>query len=87
MLIPFKKKTKAHVIKAYNEQMLVTVDDNIYELREISTHQKYSVSFMEQTKEENKEKKIYIPPMSHPWKQASFNAYLARMKHRETVSS
>lgn len=87
VLVPFKKKTKALVIKAYNEQMLITVDEHIYELREISTHQKYSVSFMEQPKEENKEKKVYIPPMSHPWKHDSYIRYLNSLPHHQNYAN
>ena len=67
--------------------MLVTVDDNIYEFREIPTHQKYSVSLMEQTKEENKEKKIYIPPMSHPWKHDSYIRYLNSLPHHQNYAN
>ena len=87
VLVPFKKKTKALVIKAYNGQMLITVDDYIYELREMPTHHKYSVSFMEKDKEEKKEKKIYIPPMSHPWKHDSYISYLNSLPHHQNYAN
>ena len=41
-LVPFKNKTKALVIKAMDSQMLITVDDNIYELREVPKHKEIS---------------------------------------------
>lgn len=87
VLVPFKKKTKALVIKAYDGQMLITVDDRIYELKEIPTHQKYSVSFMEENKEEKKEKKTYIPPMSHPWKHDSYINYLNSLPHHQNYAN
>ena len=33
-------------------------------------------------KKEIKQRKYYIPPMTHPWKHASFLSYLAKQKHR-----
>ncbi len=87
VLVPFKKKTKALVIKAYDGQMLITVDDHIYELREIPSHQKYSVAFMEENKVEKKEKKIYIPPMSHPWKHDSYISYLNSLPHHQNYAN
>lgn len=67
----FKPKTKCLVIKAFDGQLLVTIDEKIYELRKLESHQKYSKEFDNVT-EQIKEKKKYIPPMSHPWKLASF---------------
>ena len=87
VLVPFKKKTKALVIKAYDGQMLITVDDHIYELREIPSHQKYSVAFMEENKEEKKEKNKYIPPMSHPWKHDSYISYLNSLPHHQNYAN
>lgn len=86
-LVSFKKKTKALVIKAYDGQMLVTVDDNIYELREVPTHQNYSIAFMEDKKEKKKEKKTYIPPMSHPWKHDSYISYLNSLPHHQNYAN
>ena len=74
-LVPFKNKTKALVIKAMDGQMLITVDDNIYELREVPKHKEISDYFMEKPKSKS-EKKVYIPPMSHPWKHDSYIKYL-----------
>ena len=51
--------------------MFVTIGEKIYELRKLETHEKYSKDF-DIIPETKKEKKKYIPPMSHPWKLASF---------------
>ena len=59
--------------------MFVTIGEKIYELRKLKTHKKYSEEF-DYIKEVKKEKKKYIPPMSHPWKLASFKKQIA-MSH------
>ncbi len=84
-IVPFKKKTNALVIKAYNGQMLITVGDQVYELREVPTHQKYSVNFMEENedKKDESKRKVYIPPMTHPWKHDSYIAYLNSLPHHK----
>ncbi|WP_455801992.1 hypothetical protein [Amedibacillus sp. YH-ame6] len=60
--------------------------DQLFILEEIPEHQKYSLNF-EVVKEVKKEKKQYIPPMSHPWKHASFQNYLLTMKHRNDCTN
>ena len=85
-LVPFKNKTKALVIKAMDGQMLITVDDNIYELREVPKHKEISDYFMEKPKNRS-EKKVYIPPMSHPWKHDSYIKYLNTLPHHENYAN
>lgn len=67
----FKPHTKALVIKAFNGELFVTIDEKIYELRKLESHKKYSEEFNE-IPEIKEEKPKYVPPMSHPWKLASF---------------
>ena len=66
----FMPKTKCLVIKSFNGELLVTIDEQVFELKELSRNEKFSKEFDEVI--ETKEKKKYIPPMSHPWKLASF---------------
>ena len=66
----FMPKTECLVIKAFNGELLVTSDEQVFELKELSRNKKISKEFDEVI--EKKEKKKYIPPMSHPWKLASF---------------
>lgn len=67
----FRTKTECLVIKSFNGELFVTIDEKIYELRKIETHEKYSKDFdIEEIKERDKIKNV--PPMSHPWKLASF---------------
>ena len=66
----FLPKTECLVIKAFNGDLFVTIDEKIFELKELSRNERFSKNFDQET--ENKEKKKYIPPMSHPWKLQSF---------------
>ena len=66
----FIPKTKCLVIKTFNGDLLVTIDEQILELKELSRNERFSKEFDEVI--EVKEKKKYIPPMSHPWKLSTF---------------
>ena len=66
----FIPKTDCLVIKAFNGDLLVTIDEQVLELKELSRNERFSKEFDEVI--EVKEKKKYIPPMTHPWKLSSF---------------
>lgn len=66
----FMPKTDCLVIKAFNGDLLVTIDEQVLELKELSRNERFSKNFDEVI--EVKEKKKYIPPMTHPWKLKSF---------------
>lgn len=72
----FTPKTECLVIKAYNGELLVSIDEQVLELRELVRNEELSKNFDEVV--EQKEKKKYIPPMSHPWKLASFKKQLKK---------
>lgn len=75
-IVCFRPKTKCLIINCFDGTMLVSIDDEIYQLKELSRNEKFSKEFDEIQVE--KEKKKYIPPMSHPWKLASFKKYLEK---------
>lgn len=72
----FMPKTECLVIKAFNDDLLVTIDDFIYELKELSKNERFSKNFEEVPIV--KEKQKYIPPMSHPWKLSSFKKQIQK---------
>lgn len=78
----FSPKTECLVIKAFNGDLLVTIDEQVLELKELSRNKRFSKEFDEVV--EVKEKKKYIPPMSHPWKLASFKKQIEKshFKHQ-----
>ena len=72
----FLPKTECLVIKAFNNDLLVSIDEQVFELRELSRNEKFSKEFNEIS--EVKDNKKYIPPMSHPWKLASFKKQIQK---------
>lgn len=70
-LVCFMKGAKCPVIQAFNGQLLATVDEHVYALQEIPKNAEVSPALDSEVKTK-KPKKKYIPPMSHPWKRASF---------------
>lgn len=72
----FSSKTECLVIKAFNGELLVTIDEQVLELKELSRNERFSKNFDEVV--ENKEKKKYIPPMTHPWRLDSFKKQIQK---------
>jgi len=84
-LICFKPRTVCLIISAFNNELLVSIDDNIYELRELNLNQRISIDFDPPAESSNKSLYKYIPPMSHPWKEESFRRYLNSQKNTASV--
>ena len=83
--IYFNHGTKCIVIKSFDNKLYATVNDNIFALDEIPEKQALSENFDEIL--EVKQKRVYIPPMSHPWKQSLFDGFIQLQEHRlEKVS-
>ena len=83
--IYFNKGTKCIVIKAFDGNLYATVDNSVFALEEISEVQAKSENFDEI--EKTKERKVYIPKMTHPWKSKVFEDFVKNQKHRlENVS-
>ena len=72
----FMPKTECLVIKDFNGDLLVTIDEQVLELKELSRNERFSKNFDEVV--EIKEKKKYIPPMTHPWKIEYFKKQLKK---------
>ena len=79
-----KKGMTALVIKSFENQLYVNILDQLFALREIPERHEKSKNF-DDTKEPRVHK-IYIPPMSHPWKYASFMAFVNKQKHRQQLN-
>ena len=72
----FSPKTECLVIRAFNNELLVAIDEQVLELKELSRNERFSKEFDEAI--ETTEKKKYIPPMTHPWKLASFKKQMQK---------
>lgn len=82
-IINYKNKTECIVIKTFDEKLMCEVDDKLSVLMELPDHQKVSKEFDEPVKDKTI-KLPYKPPMSHPWKEASYQWYLIHRKYNKT---
>ncbi|MDD4243949.1 MAG: hypothetical protein PHG08_06525, partial [Bacilli bacterium] len=67
--------------------LLCSVDEKVYELRELEINKRISSNFDVDTNPVPKTRKVYIPPMSHPWKEASFMQYVNSQKHQKNYAN
>ena len=79
----FSPKTECLVIKAYDGSLVVSIDEQILELRELTRNERFSKNFEEVPIV--KERKKYIPPMSHPFKADSFKKYQEKQAARTHI--
>jgi len=75
------------VIKAFNKELYCCIGEIVYALEEIPVHERKSRNFDFDAPLVEKPKKKYIPPMSHPWKQASFERYMNKQAHRKGLTA
>ena len=80
-----RKGTTAMVIKAFNGELYSCIGEQVYALELLPEHKPSSKAFDLATIPEVPKKK-YIPPMNHPWKQASFEKYAKIQSHRKIVA-
>ena len=64
----YKQKTPAVVIINYNKQLWCLIEQEYYKLKEIKMKEKVEYSPAKAATEIKKEKKKYIPPKDHPWR-------------------
>ncbi len=72
----FSSKTECLVIESFNKDLVVAIDEQVFELKELSRNERFSKEFEELPI--IKEKKKYIPPMTHPWKIEYFKQQLKK---------
>lgn len=75
-----RKGTQALIIKAFDGQLFASINDKVHRLEEIAIRETVSKNF-DILDDIPKQTKKYIPPMSHPWKRASFMNYLKKQAH------
>lgn len=77
----FDYRTKALVIQTLDNNLFVTIGDEIYNLTELKSHHDISNDFDTLSITTSTKKTVYRPPMSHPWKRASFEKFISKQKH------
>lgn len=77
----FYKGTEGLVIRTFDKNLYFSVEEKVYALEEIPEHERTSRNF-DFKKPQEKPNAKYIPPMSHPWKKASFEQFKRKQAHR-----
>ncbi len=80
-----RKGTTAMVIKAFHGELYSCIGEQIYALELLPGHRPSSKAF-DLAAIPDAPKRKYIPPMSHPWKQASFEKYAKSQSHRKETA-
>lgn len=80
-----RKGTAVMVIKTFSNELYCSIGEQVYALELLPRHKLASKAF-DFASLPSAPKKRYIPPMSHPWKQPSFERFMKKQKHqKETV--
>ena len=82
--VHFTRGTKVLVIQAFDGSLFGSVGESLFALEQIPERQEKSPE-LDFDYVPPKAKKTYIPPMSHPWKRASFERYIASQKHHTST--
>lgn len=83
--VHYRKGTAAMVIRTFGGELYSCIGEQVYALELLPEHKLSSKAFDLATIPEVLKKK-YIPPMNHPWKQASFEKYAKSQLHRKDIA-
>lgn len=79
--VHYRKGTKVMLIQAFDRNKYCCVNDkDIYALEEIPEHEAKSKN-LDADYTPPKPKKIYIPPMNHPWRRGQFGKFIKQQEH------
>lgn len=81
----FAHKTKCLMIESFDGNLYMTIDEHVFIAHKIEERQRLSDNF-DQSEKEKKERKKYIPPMTHPWKRQSYTAFRNKQMHRISIN-
>jgi transposase len=84
--VHYHKGTYGMVIQAFDKKLYFCVNDQVYALELIPNHAPSSKNF-DLVATPKKRSAKYIPPMTHPWKQASFENYCQKQAHRQKTTA
>lgn len=84
--VHYRKGTSGMVIKAFDTELYYCVNEQVYGLELLPDHVLSSKNF-DLTEMPKGPQKRYIPPMNHPWKQASFEHYCNKQNHRKELTA
>ena len=74
--------TKVTVIQTFDNQLYASINDaRMFKLEEVPVHSEKSKAF-DADYEDPKPRKVYIPPMNHPWRYSEFEKHARSQRHR-----
>jgi hypothetical protein len=79
--VHFRKGSRGLVINAFDGKLFFTLGDKAYALTEIPERETVSREIDDIPRVKTR-RKTYVPPMSHPWKLASFEWHMKQQSHR-----
>ena len=83
--VPLKPKLEVLVIESFDHQLYVNAMDTLYALREVTKHQESSNEF-DDSPVTTKQKKLYIPPLSHPWRKYSYQLFTKKQNYNSSAN-
>jgi hypothetical protein len=69
------------VIQAFDKALYFCLANDVFSLEEVPLREQVSPNFNFDIPKQNPRTR-YIPPLSHPWRQASLDRYLRKQAHR-----
>lgn len=79
--IYLKRKTIVNVIETFNGDLYSTFNDELFLLNPVEKRAIQSKAFDIKENKKKLKRKVYKPPMTHPWKAKSYLAFLEKQKH------
>ena len=74
--------TKLTIIQTFNNQLYASINDaRMLKLEELPVHAEKSKTF-DADYAPPKSRKVYIPPINHPWRYAEFEKHAKSQRHR-----
>jgi transposase len=83
MVISFRKGTKGLVIRTFSVLLYFSAMNRIFALVAVPLHAPVSANFS-LPEPAPEPRRLYIPPLTHPWKHASFLAFLSKQAARSS---
>lgn len=74
-LVPLRHKTKVTVIKALDGKLYAACKDTVFSLDAILDHKTHSKQLDDVSVKPMEKKPIYIPPMTHPWRNETVRSF------------
>ena len=80
----FRHGTQVMVIEAFDKTLYASINDVIYAIKEVKTHKDISENF--EVIVQKPSKKVYIPPMNHPWRIAAWWSHIEYEKEKLKIN-